>query len=147
MYWQIRLKNLLCANTMVEKANQKLVPTWYRKGPRKSSFIRCSRTQTTKPMNMKKHPVVNQRSQVNGSKNTQAFLLLLSLIGTSMDTPDSVYGNVKSTYKDLFAVIVISPTAASQFCQVQQESISVRNSNNFLDQVIPNTVRAPKIYI
>ncbi|PRQ16384.1 hypothetical protein RchiOBHm_Chr7g0183631 [Rosa chinensis] len=51
-------------------------------------------------------------SQVQGSKNTLVFLLW-SLRGTIMYTPDSVYGNVKSTSRNLSAVMVISPTAAS----------------------------------
>lgn len=67
---------------------------------------------------MKKQPLVIQRSHVKGFKNTHAFLLLSSLIGTIIDTPDSVYGKVKSTYKDRFALIVMSPTAASNFCQI-----------------------------
>jgi hypothetical protein len=66
----------------------------------------------------KKQEVVSHRSQVNGFKKTHAFLLLVSLIGTTITKPDSVYGIVKSTYKDLFALIVISPTTASKFCQV-----------------------------
>ncbi len=108
--------NLRCAKTMVEKAYHKLVPIWCEGGPRKSSFILCSRTHTTKPMKTKKQPLVIQRSQVKGFKNTHVFFVLLSLTGTTIDTPDSVYGNVKSTKLDLFAIIVISPTTASKFC-------------------------------
>ena len=70
-------------------------------------------------MNTKKHPLAIQRSQLKGFKNTQAFLFPLSLIGTTKDTPDSVYGNVKSTKLDLFAMMVVSPTTASKFCQVK----------------------------
>ncbi|KAM0943350.1 hypothetical protein DsansV1_C13g0121291 [Dioscorea sansibarensis] len=40
---------------------------------------------------------------------------MLSFTGTRSATPGSVNGNVKSTYKDLFAVIVMSPTTASNF--------------------------------
>ena len=67
-------------------------------------------------MNTKKQAIVTQRSRVKGFKKTHAFLLLVSLTGTIIETPDSVYGNVKSTYKDLLAVIVVSPTTASNFC-------------------------------
>ncbi len=70
-------------------------------------------------MKTKKHPLVIQRSKLKGFRNTHAFLLPLSLIGTTNDTPDSVYGNVKSTNLDLFAVIVVSPTTASKFCQLK----------------------------
>jgi len=44
--------------------------------------------------------------------------MLLSLAVTTA-SPISVKGNVKSTYKDLLSVIVISPTAASylSFCE------------------------------
>jgi hypothetical protein len=45
------------------------------------------------------------------------FFGLLSLSGTTIDTPDSVYGNVKSTNLDRFAMIVISPTTALKFCK------------------------------
>jgi hypothetical protein len=38
------------------------------------------------------------------------------LAKTSIETPDSVYGIVKSTYLDRLAIIVTSPTAASNFC-------------------------------
>ena len=110
------MKNLRCAKTRVEKEYHKLVPIWCEGGPRKSSFIRCSRTQTIKPVKTKKHPLVIQRSQLKGFKKIQAFLLPLSLIGTTNDTSDSMYGNVKSTKLDLFAVIVVSPTTASKFC-------------------------------
>lgn len=82
---------------MVEKENQRMVPASYEGGPRKSSFILCSRTQTTNPMKTKKQALVTQRSHVKGFKKIHAFFLLLSVIGTIIDTPDSVYGNVKST--------------------------------------------------
>jgi hypothetical protein len=110
-------RSLRCAKTMVEKEYHKLVPISCEGGPRNSSFIRCSRTHITKPMKTKKHPLVIQRTQVKGFKNTHAFFLSLSLIGTIIDTPDSVYGNVKSTKLDLFAMIVVSPATASKFCQ------------------------------
>ena len=109
--------NLRWAKTKIEKLNHKLVPIWFAWFPRKSSFIRCSRTHTTKPMKTKKQQLVSQRSQVKGFKNTHAFFFPLSVIGTTIDTPDSVYGNVKSTKLDLFAKIVMSPTTASKFCK------------------------------
>ena len=99
---------------MVEKENQKLVPIWCEGGPRKSSLMRCSRTQTTKAMKTKKPHVVAQRSQVKGFKNTQAFFIFMPLIGTIMVTPDSVYGKVKSTYLDLFDTMVTSAATASK---------------------------------
>ena len=102
---------------MVEKEYHKIVPISCDGGPRNSSFIRCSRTHTTKPMKTKKTPLVIQRSQVNGFKNTHAFFLSLSLIGTTIVTPDSVYGNVKSIYLLLFARITVSAARASKFCQ------------------------------
>uniref|UniRef100_A0A0A9APJ6 Uncharacterized protein n=1 Tax=Arundo donax TaxID=35708 RepID=A0A0A9APJ6_ARUDO len=37
------------------------------------------------------------------------------LAKTSIETPDSVYGIVKSTYLVRLAMIVMSPTAASNF--------------------------------
>ena len=64
-------------------------------------------------MKTKKQPVVIHRSKLQGFRNTHEFLFLLLLTGTIIDTPDSVYGNVKSTYDDLFDVMVISPTTAS----------------------------------
>ena len=112
------IKNLRCAKTMVEKANQALVPIWWDGGPRNSSFIRCSRTQTTKPMKTKKQALVTQRSHVKGFMKTHAFLFLLFTRGTIIDTPDSVYGNVKSTYCDLFHLMVTSPATTSNFCYI-----------------------------
>lgn len=66
-------------------------------------------------MKIKKQKLVTQRSQVKGFKNTHAFFGFLSLTGTIMFIPDSVKGSVKSTYKDLFDLIVTSPTTASNF--------------------------------
>ena len=102
---------------MVEKENQKLVPTCCEGVPRKSSLVLCSRTQTTNPIKNKKHKLVSQRSRVNGFRKAQAFVLLSSVVGTIMVTrPDFIYGRVKSTYKDLLATIDMSPTAASYSC-------------------------------
>ena len=109
---------------MVEKEKHKLVPIWCNGGPRKSSFIRCSRAQTTKPIKTKKAAIVTQRSQVKGFKKAHAFLFLLSLTGTIICTPDSVYGKVKSTYNDLLALIVISPTTASKFCDITKQHLA-----------------------
>jgi len=67
-------------------------------------------------MRTKKQAVVTHKSKPQGLRNTHVFLFSLSLTGTIIDTPDSVYGNVKSAYKDLYAVMVTSPTTASKVC-------------------------------
>lgn len=73
-------------------------------------------------MNMIKQALITQSSQVNGFKNTHAFLLfLLYLIGMIIDNPDSVYGTVKSTYNDLLASLDISPTTASHASQIKND--------------------------
>ena len=83
-------------------------------------------------MKTKKHPLVIQSCQVKGFKNTHALFLSLSLIGTTIVTPDSVYGVVKSTKLDLFAVILISPATASKFCQ-----------SKIFTSIISSTIWAP----
>ena len=93
-----------------------MVPICCDGGPRNSGLTRCSITHTTKPVKKKKARLASQRSVVNGFKKIHAFLLLSSFTRTTIDTPDSVYGNVKSTYKDRFATIVVSPTTASNLC-------------------------------
>lgn len=75
-------------------------------------------------MKTKKQELVSQRSHVKGFKKIHAFLLLPSFIGTTITTPDSVYGNVKSTYKDLSALIVVSAANASNFCDIKHDNIS-----------------------
>lgn len=99
---------------MVENANQKVVPILCESGPSlNSSFILCSKVHTRRPSMINDTKVANQRFQVRGFRNTHGFSLSLSLTRTTIDTPDSVNGNVKSTYCDLFATMVISPTATS----------------------------------
>ena len=114
-YIAYRGKYSLWAKTSVEKENHNIIPTCLLGGPRNSSFTRCSRTQTTAPMNTKNAPVVNQRSAVRGFMKIHAFFLSSYLIGTIITTPDSVNGNVKSTYLERFATMVTSPTTASNF--------------------------------
>ena len=60
--------------------------------------------------------VVNHKFKLNGFKKIHKFLLSSSFTKTTIDTPDSVYGKVKSTYKERLARIVMSPTTASYFC-------------------------------
>lgn len=60
--------------------------------------------------------VAIQRFFVRGSKKIHIVVVSSFLAKTSMETPDSVYGIVKSTYLDRLAIIVTSPTAASNFC-------------------------------
>jgi hypothetical protein len=48
-------------------------------------------------MNTNEQADVTQRPHDNGFKKAHAFFLLLSLVETTIDTPDSVYGIVKST--------------------------------------------------
>lgn len=66
------------------------------------------------PINKNKASVHSQSSLLKGVKKIHMFLFS-ALTGTIIDTPDSVYGSVKSTYFDLLAMIVVSPTTASNF--------------------------------
>jgi hypothetical protein len=108
-------ESLLLAKTSVEKENQNMVPSCCSGGPLNSPFIRCSRTHITKPIKTNAPEVVNQRSKLKGFKKIQKLFLSLSFIKTTIDTPDSEYGKVKSTYVERFATIVVSPTTASYF--------------------------------
>jgi transcription elongation factor len=76
-------------------------------------------------MNTNEQADVTQRSHVNGFKKAHAFFFPLSFIETTIVTPDSVYGIVKSTYSDLFAMIVTSPTIASYFCQSKKKVFNI----------------------
>ena len=62
------------------------------------------------PVKIKKQADTTQRSELSGFIKTQ--MLVLAFLD-SVARPISVNGNVKSTYLDLLAVIVISPIAAS----------------------------------
>ena len=64
----------------------------------------------TKPSNIKKQADTSHRSELSGFIKIH---MLGSVFRDSSPMPRSVNGNVKSTYRDLLAVIVISPTAAS----------------------------------
>lgn len=66
--------------------------------------------------------VANHMPGVSGFKRIQAFLFMLSLTGTTIAIPDSVYGRVKSTYRLLSYLIVMSPTAMSYFWQSEKEN-------------------------
>ncbi|GJN33934.1 hypothetical protein PR202_gb22565 [Eleusine coracana subsp. coracana] len=59
--------------------------------------------------------LLNHRSLDSGRKKTNVSLLLLFLYGTTIATPDSVYGRVKSTYEVLLELIDMSPIAISYF--------------------------------
>ena len=61
-------------------------------------------------------PAINHKFKLSGFKKIHKFLLSLSFTKTTIDTPDSVYGKVKSTYKERLARIVMSPITASYFC-------------------------------
>uniref|UniRef100_A0A0A9GIZ6 Uncharacterized protein n=1 Tax=Arundo donax TaxID=35708 RepID=A0A0A9GIZ6_ARUDO len=66
--------------------------------------------------------VPNHKPGVSGFKKIHVFLFMLSLTGTTIAIPDSVYGRVKSTYKLLLYLIVMSPTAISYLCQGVKEN-------------------------
>lgn len=61
------------------------------------------------------------------------------LTGTTKEIPAWVNGTVKSTNKDLFANIVISPVAASNFCPHKHTShpiyINFNLNNNNLSTI------------
>ena len=78
-------------------------------------FTRCSRTHTTKPVKLNAAPVVNHKFKLSGFKKIQKFLLSSSFTKTTLETPDSVYGKMKSTYKERLARIVMSPITALYF--------------------------------
>jgi hypothetical protein len=89
--------NILGAKTMMEKANQNIVLIWYWGGPVNSEFTLCSRIHTTKPTTKKEPRVIPQSPGVKGLKKIKLLLATLSFRGTTIPTPDVVYGKVKST--------------------------------------------------
>lgn len=82
-------------------------------GPRKSSFIRCSKIQTTAPITRKDTAVMHHIFGVNGRKKAQA-LEFNFLTGATITKPDSMYGCVKSAILVRFVIIAMSPIAASK---------------------------------
>lgn len=80
----------LWAKTIVEKENHKIIPICLDGGPLNSLFTRCSRTHITMPVYTKKAPMVIHSSVFSGFKKIHAFFLFSCLIGTIMETPDSV---------------------------------------------------------
>ena len=85
--------------------------------PRKSSLIRCSRTQITAPTTRKDNPVTHHIPNVNGCKNAQEFVICF-LTGAKITRPDSIKGWVKSRVWVLFIVMTMSPIAASNSCRI-----------------------------
>lgn len=69
--------------------HHKIVVSCFLGGPRKSSFILCSRIQTTAPTIRKKAAVTPHIKGVNGRKKAQA-LEFNFLKGASMNSPDSM---------------------------------------------------------
>lgn len=72
------------------------------------------------------------------------------MIGTTITTPDSVYGIAKSTNSVLFALIVASPTTASKFYQVghPKNRISTKHINklHLLNLSVSKTKKTRNIY-
>jgi hypothetical protein len=114
-------EKLLCAKKRVEKENHNVVPSCCAGFPLNTLFSRCSSTHTTKPVRMNAIPVVNQSSRLSGFKKIHMFSLSSRFVKTTIVMPDSEKGNVKSTYVERLAIIVISPTAASKFCKTINE--------------------------
>lgn len=83
-------------------------------GPRKSSFIRCSRIHTTAPTTRKNAAVTDHIVIVNGRRKDQA-LEFNFLMGARMVSPDSINGCVKSTIFVRFLTIAMSPITASKY--------------------------------
>lgn len=106
----------------------KILVSSFLRDPLNSSFSRRSKTLTTIPMKMQTQMMVNHRSQLNGLNTIHmSFGPLLCFTFISMLTPDSKYGNVKSTQFILLATIDISPTAASIFYVIRTLQYIIRN--------------------
>lgn len=80
----------------------------------KSSLVLCSINQTTKPVNTLVAAIRHHIPIVKGLMNTQASCDLAFVV-TTITSAESIYGCVKSTSRLLFAVISMSPIAASNF--------------------------------
>lgn len=73
---------------------------------------------------MKKKPKeVNHSFHDKGFKKVKLSLFTWSLMGAINPTPDLINGNVKSTYDDLFASMVVSPTTASYLCDREKKAL------------------------
>lgn len=92
-----------------------MVTTCFLGGPRKSSFVLCSRIHIIAPPIMKKIPIRHHIWAVNGCRNAQA-LEGSFLTGATTTSPDSMYGWVKSAILVLSVMIAMSPIAASYSC-------------------------------
>ncbi|BAS96564.1 Os06g0190850 [Oryza sativa Japonica Group] len=89
--------------------------------PWKSRFIGLSITHTTRPVKKIKIIVAIHRSFASGCRKIHVVGSSSLLDRTSIETPDSVYGIVKSTYLVRLAIIVTSPTAASNFSHLVKD--------------------------
>ena len=69
----------------------RIVTICFPRGPWNSSFILCSRTQTTMPIVRKKAAMTPHIIGVKGRKNSQA-LEFNFLTGATTTSPDSIYG-------------------------------------------------------
>lgn len=95
-----------------KKTNHSMVMICLLGVPLNSSFIRCSKIQTTVPTTRKKKAVTAHNVGENGRKKAQAPVFIF-LNGATTTSPDAAYGCVKSTILVRFVTIAISPTAPS----------------------------------
>ena len=87
------------------------------KGPSRCVLpFRCSNIQTTIVVYIMNMMLPNHIPLLSGFEKIQMFFFTVSLTGTIIPTPDSVYGIVKSTYGVLLYMIVMSPIAMSYLC-------------------------------
>ena len=94
--------------------NHKIVMHCLLGGPRNSSFVLCSRIQTTIPIKRKKAAVTIHMAGENGCKKAQAPVFSF-LSGATTTSPEAVYGRVKSTSLVRLVTMAMSPTTASNF--------------------------------
>ena len=113
----------------VENIKLKAVLNCFNLDPWNSSFVGYSLIHTTRPVKKINIVVAIQRSFVSGSKKIHMDSLSLFLASTSIDTPDSVYGIVKSTSVARLAIIVTSPTAASNSCRTPRKAYKMKQVN------------------
>ena len=101
--------------------------------PRIFSLLpRNSNINTTTPVQIKNTALPNHMPGASGFKKIHVFLFMLSLTGTIIAIPDSVYGRVKSTQKVRLYLIVISPIAISYICKgKKKKTVSLLIENSF----------------
>lgn len=115
IYYHVRELNLLCEKDRTVTENQSIEPICCGNGPQKSGFwFTCSFNQMTNPVARLIDAIRIHIFKVNTFRTMSLVFVKSGFTVTTITSPDSIYGCVKSAISYRSAIISVSPTAASK---------------------------------